>query len=808
MKQIYLLLSLLLVAGGASARRISESEALALASSRVPGLETDVAARLSVGSVTGNVNRPVYMFNSRLGGFAIVAGDDRMPNMLLAYSESGTLDPDGFPPAMKAWLDGAAAFIEQGDFSAVTANESGGLDYSSPVGPLLSTKWDQSAPYNLLTPATSTADGHCLTGCAATAMAQVLNYWQYPREGGLCEHSYTWKGNTYTVDFRESRYDWANMADTYSNGDDDPTVARNIAVAKLMYDCGVSVNMQYGDKVSNAFDFDVAAALADIFGLSKGTRLRMRDAMNQDDWNALVKSELDGRRPLIYFGMTPSDEGHAFVCDGYDATGLFHINWGWSGQCDGYFDLSTLAPEIHGSGGAASGRGFSERQSIITGVCPPYEGEVAAPGYEMATYGFYLVPADNDGKVFTVNSLIANIGFRPFDGSLLVYCYKVGDTDDGDATLIKEFEDEPLTPGQIYKIECADLETDYFTDGTWEMKFVTTDSSAPSVETPVAQYSSCPPCQFEIKDGRLVIDPRPHLVIENFNVEPLDYFVTTPDGVRCQFACLSFDVSNNSGIPYTNAFSIGVKYDNGVIMDKTSVDFSVYPDETIGSGETVSIEVPVYYNVNSEVAVKISEKQLDDQPLFDPIFTDAETLFVSSDTYHELAFADEPVATETEGLVTIVVPVVSCFGDGSSREIDEDYEIERLLKCVIFDPVSESIVRTATADFSGKWHEPQTVTFETDEPLADGDYIAMVFYTSTPNILGQTLDLYLGQEEDFEGLPISVNTMGIDNVIASGDAAREEIYSVGVIRLSGADRLAPGVYISRRGGEVKKIVIR
>lgn len=310
-----------------------------------------------------------YVFNRGQGeGFVIVAGDDEA-QAILGYSHQGTLDYDQAPAQLKAWLDGYAQEIrwlrEQTgtDFSGRQAGEQ---ETFTPVQPLLGDiAWDQLEPYNGMTPC-YVGTTHSATGCVATAMAQIMYYHRWP-ERGTGSHYYTPVGWNKEIgaDFSQSVYDWEAMLPRYDA--DAPQEAKD-AVALLMRDCGFAVNMVYGAQ-SGSFIEEWPVPLTTYFGYDPGIGLLKRQYYTQEEWDGIIRAEIDAGRPVFSTGFTENSGGHAYVFDGYDADGLVHVNWGWSGMANGYFRTSALTPATQGTGGSAGG--FNYRQGIIVGIQPP-----------------------------------------------------------------------------------------------------------------------------------------------------------------------------------------------------------------------------------------------------------------------------------------------------------------------------------------------------------------------------------------------------------------------------------------------------
>ena len=282
----------------------------------------------------------MYVFNFD-GGFVIVAADDSS-SPILGYSDQGIFDFDNAPDGLRFMLDeisrGITTVVEQGgtasgDIICRWKNlETCGVmhpDRNFPVvGPLVQLKWNQDYPYNMYAP------GGCPTGCVATAMAQLMKYWEWPVKG-TGEHSYYAMGyGEQYANFGETTYDWGNMIENYVMGS--PTQEQKEAVATLMYHCGVSVNMMYEPDGSGAFSPDVPVSINTYFSYSDQATYISKAGHTYDEWIALLKSNIDQHIPLYYSGQS-SEGGHAFVCDGYDNDGLFYFNWGWGGSSNGFF---------------------------------------------------------------------------------------------------------------------------------------------------------------------------------------------------------------------------------------------------------------------------------------------------------------------------------------------------------------------------------------------------------------------------------------------------------------------------------------
>ena len=312
----------------------------------------------------------LYVFSTgEERGFMIVSADSAaLP--LLGYSDSEIFDPANLPPQMKWWLEGYGKEItalRAMEYSEAPAGQVPDLPKMEAVGPLLKSKWNQGAPYNKYC-YTLEADGdstQSVTGCVATAMAQVMYYFQQP-ETGQGEISYRHgDSGTYSMNFASVKFNWKDMMPTYYAGTYNEEEGE--AVALLMKACGYSVKMDYGKGEAGASGANIPGALINYFGYKGGIRLETRKFWTYTEWAQMIHRNLMEVGPVVYDGDA-LDGGHSFVCDGYDGNGYFHINWGWGGMADGYYLLDALNPDEYGIGGAAGG--YNLGQQVILGITP------------------------------------------------------------------------------------------------------------------------------------------------------------------------------------------------------------------------------------------------------------------------------------------------------------------------------------------------------------------------------------------------------------------------------------------------------
>lgn len=327
------------------AKVISPSEARAIASKYIPlGAQPKMKA-FKVQSADNASAPDFYVFNDKGGrGFVLVAGDDCI-FPVLGYSPTGSID-NNMPPQLKAWLEAVSADItsmrENAGGVAKTAETDEAADDDEPtvvVAPLIKTHWNQKAPYNDLTP--TIGGKHCMTGCVATSLAQVFNYYKWPEKGtGVAKYSTpNCDDKEVNLDLSQSVYDWADMKDDYSTDNPDWTEAQGKAVATLMRDLGAALHMAYGVDGSGAWSYDIGNVINKHFGY-KAEVFYLCEAKSNQEWMSRIKKYLDAGDPLSYAGQDLKLGGHQFVIDGYDSRDYLHVNWGWSGNGDGYYTFS------------------------------------------------------------------------------------------------------------------------------------------------------------------------------------------------------------------------------------------------------------------------------------------------------------------------------------------------------------------------------------------------------------------------------------------------------------------------------------
>lgn len=280
---------------------------------------------------------PFYVFNiGDNGGFVIASGDDRTPTVL-GYSDTGRMDLDSLPDNLKYWLGFYEEQIKNLDKSSSTPRARRVATARTPVSPMVTCKWGQHSPFNNSCP--TTIDGsRCVTGCGATAMAQVMYYHRKNSTREILADIPNYTCNDGKVIVKETKagtpIDWDNMVDAYGYYDPPHTAIQEQAVADLMFYCGASVKMNYTPTESSV-PGSIVDELVEYFDYDDGLKWERRAKYTDTEWETMICDELEQGRPLIYYGNT-----HVYVVDGHDGKGYVHVNWGWGGADDGYFLLS------------------------------------------------------------------------------------------------------------------------------------------------------------------------------------------------------------------------------------------------------------------------------------------------------------------------------------------------------------------------------------------------------------------------------------------------------------------------------------
>ncbi len=334
---------------------------------------------------------------------------------VLAWSEESNFYTDAVPPAVAGWFENYASLLDfytqhgikpapsvKQAWTYYSHSNPSGKTGNNVVPPFLLTTWNQGCFYNTLLPEDTLAPcGHLFTGCVATAMAQVMKYYNFPKNG-TGSYGYNSNYGWLEANFENATYDWINMVANLTG--------ENPGVAELMAHAAISVESQFFSNGTGAFDFDARDALVDYFSYQENMQFIWRDNY-PGDWISLLKTELDEGRPVIYGGVDQSSQaGHTFIFDGYQDD-FFHVNWGWGGQYNGYYYLDTLTP---------AGYHYNIQHDAIVGIKPdlPDPGVLFGPENLTATVNANTVSISWDPPSGTSN--LELLGFNVFRNDSLL----------------------------------------------------------------------------------------------------------------------------------------------------------------------------------------------------------------------------------------------------------------------------------------------------------------------------------------------------------------------------------------------------
>lgn len=474
-----LLLLMMSLASFAGPRSFQQAKEIALRQAAQLGISMDETSSAKakskrVKSVSGEVPAYYVFPNGEGKGFTVVSGDDRLPEVV-GYSDKGTYDEENLPSNyvgfMKAYEE-MVGQLDNGDSRAsasiAEAKALRSSGYQQPaVAPLLGNiQWNQMIPYNKMCPMYNSTD-RSVTGCVATAMAQVMMYYQYPKTLQTDIPAYVTRTKYLSIPQinKGESYDWANMLPKYASYEPlNYTDAQATAVAKLMYHCGAACEMDYGPSSGANV---TPAILSTYFGYDSDLMQDLnRDVFTLAEWSQIMDKELSARRPILYSGRS-SGGGHEFVCDGTDGNGLYHINWGWGGYQDGYFDVTILNPDKGGAGSGNAPDGYNQSCSMIIGIAPD-NGKVDEPLVEVApvvmlgsgrsSLGFTKSTRSKVTETFrvTTNNLLSNQSAKDFTG---YFAYGIQQADGiykplskSSSIFIKHPEADGLTHNQNIKL--------------------------------------------------------------------------------------------------------------------------------------------------------------------------------------------------------------------------------------------------------------------------------------------------------------------------------------------------------------------
>ena len=606
MKKLYLLIALLWLAVGAWAQQLtmqqSRDRALQYLRAKSPAKARGLSsAKLKAAKVDAE---KIYAFNREGGGFVIASADERtLP--VLGYSDSGSIDWDRLPENLRACLkqydDAVATLGDRTCFKDGKLLSGDGKTKASTraphpaIEPLIKTRWSQgTAPYDDMCPIYAGNNPEwqgqrCIAGCGAVALAQVLNYWQWPKSlpDGLPAYEVVdefYDNQTWHIDaLPPVTFDWDNMLDEYapknpSTGKRDllGTEEQQQAVATLMRYCGQAMNMIYSPVSSGAYISSSRDVLINDFGYPAATYICYHNFVDLEEWENIVYTELAAGRPILYSGLSPSD-GHAFVCDGYDGDGLYHMNWGWQGNHDGYFSLSVLDPYDSTNANVDNKFvGFTRNQDMVIGIDPSLDKldnpyctlpelrqirRIYSTSKNAVAFNFLYnnaaagtATADNAlGTIETDGTLTPRFFGDPNDSIILVY-----------NKLTVEIDSMAFEPGDTLKLYPM-------------LRFR---------NTPGAEWQLVPPTTYYVDAGR-DSDGRFFITIHPYMLQLVDYSITSGRGRIGESSNITLTVRNPNDHDYMGSMYLYPYYYGNMAAEDVTDDTPYIEFERLSSGPNI-----------------------------------------------------------------------------------------------------------------------------------------------------------------------------------------------------------------------------
>lgn len=443
-----------LIAEQYTVQRFSRSELAQLRSSDVPLLTLVSSPAMGADMMSARSAKPeaapmpmataYYVYNvGSERGYVMVSGDDLLPEVI-AYAEEGAFLVDAEQPEhIASFLAEVRAtlryLVEQGRSLVVPRTSQLRPEGVQPL--LGDIRWGQAAPFNDLCPVK--AEGKSVVGCVATAIAQIMRYHQWPVRGkGVCSYR-EYDGTQHRVDFSQYTYDWDMMPPM--PGEDAPQPVRD-ALSLLSYHVGVVSRMQYSPNGSGTNSQYPKEGLYKYFKYKGNIELCARKNYQIAQWIDLIAQELNERRPIYYAGASRT-VGHAFVCDGYDSRGYFHINFGWNGVADGYFLLYAISPDELGIGGGTSYDGFNDNQEVLIGIEPDRDGSSERTvGERISALSLSVSCQDNQ----TIQLQDASIELTSAMSYTTRFCLSITPTEEGAKSYYGDFGQEQTLEYHTY----------------------------------------------------------------------------------------------------------------------------------------------------------------------------------------------------------------------------------------------------------------------------------------------------------------------------------------------------------------------
>lgn len=476
------------------------------------------AKKITVSHPDTTSQADIFAFDVEDGGYVLVCANESSTS-IVGYADSGQLDVTNMPQQLRAWLDMYKEAFRKISTSSTSESKSrinnqqtdgrweGGV--TTPVAPLIHSQWGQSSPFNNQCPGKGST--RTLAGCVPIALAQVLNYYHINcKGGGTLEYSHWPSESEYSIDYATTTYDWANMLDSYKGA---YMQVQADAVAKLIVECGIACKASY--------DYDETSASSAFVALNKYYNFdclyaeRPEYDMSTEKWMKMIQNELLQKRPIIYMAsdgkgndFTSVTTSHCFIIDGIDDRNFVHVNWGWNGIDDGWYDVALLNPS---SPRFYSESGFKLKHSMIFGIQPRntdwkpalYEISAGLPYLFSGGGGGVKVPKtslNNTNNISTQVTPISRENVNRYYSRLISNDYEkiqtfcVSLVKDGKVVAdVCQEENSELFRGEttnVYYKDCF-ASVPQIPDGTYELRMAYVDDNGQKHPCPKAPEFSC-----------------------------------------------------------------------------------------------------------------------------------------------------------------------------------------------------------------------------------------------------------------------------------------------------------------------------
>lgn len=518
-------------------------------------LDTYASSNTKTSATTStDSNEPYYIFNNEYNnGYIIISGEDRLP-ALIGYTDTGNFDADEMPVQMKEFLTAYTALVDSVEKGSITlastvnsSNEPSTSQNTTAISPLLgNTTWDQGDPFNQQCPL---IDGtRTVTGCGPTAVSQIMHYWKYPAALPQTIPSYnSYDAIELSSNTTDNAYDWDNMLDQYTSS---ATQNQKDAVAKLMNHVGHVMKATYGlATAGTSTTYDAMKSAFEFYGYNTTLLQKLsKSKYSYSEWKTMITNEIRHSRPILY-GAQAGDYGHAFILDGIDTNGLYHVNWGWGGMCNGYFDVTILNPNDNsGIGASTSTDGYNGYAMMVVGITSdqstsetPYATSGTVPTTSTENLTFSITNKDGEYTLIhnsgcdiknKIKLTIENNGNNEYYSYLYVPQSTNSEATSNTPIYICVPANSSVTLEEDYTIESTSTSSTYYytlwnTDKTTQVaqqKFTVNDVEAPQLTvtsiTSTASENNLTPVDFNKISGT------PTLMLPTLTSNSITYTVT------------------------------------------------------------------------------------------------------------------------------------------------------------------------------------------------------------------------------------------------------------------------------------------